>query len=159
MVKWNIKERIMTLKVLELFAGQRSIGKAFEKRGHEVFSIEWDKQHENINWYTDIGSINTQDILDRFGYPDVIWASPDCSSYSIAAISHHRTKEEDGNLAPKSELSKSFIILRKFSFTSSQNFAYSLLGAKLPSSSLVLWCDIAAILYEEQSGEAHITSG
>lgn len=91
------------MKVLELFAGTRSIGKAFEKAGHEVFSIEWDRKHENIDWYADISKITAQDILLRFGQPDVIWASPDCTSYSIAAISHHRTKEPDGNLAAKSE--------------------------------------------------------
>jgi site-specific DNA-cytosine methylase len=94
------------VKVLELFAGTRSIGEAFEKSGHEVFSIEWDKRHENIDWYEDISKITAIDILERFGKPDVIWASPDCTSYSIAAISHHRTKEEDGNLAPKSEYAK-----------------------------------------------------
>ena len=78
------------IKVLELFAGTRSIGKAFEKRGHEVYSVEWDKQHENIDWYADIGKITAQEIIDRFGVPDVIWASPDCTSYSIAAISQDR---------------------------------------------------------------------
>lgn len=91
------------LKVLELFAGQRSIGKAFENKGHEVYSIEWDKKHDNINWYADIGNITAQDIIERFGIPDVIWASPDCTSYSIAAISHHRRRESDGNLSPVSD--------------------------------------------------------
>ncbi|NFS12641.1 DNA cytosine methyltransferase [Clostridium botulinum] len=94
------------MKVLELFAGTRSIGKAFEKNGHEVYSIEWNEDFENIDWNTDIGKIKANDILERFGKPDVIWASPDCTSYSIAAISHHRTKESDGNLAPKSDYAK-----------------------------------------------------
>lgn len=93
------------MKVLELFAGTRSIGKAFE-RGHDVFSIEWDKRFENIDLYADIGTITADDILKNFGRPDVIWASPDCTTYSIAAISHHRRKEDDGNLAPVSEYAK-----------------------------------------------------
>lgn len=95
------------MKVLELFAGTRSIGKAFEARGHEVFSIEWDKSFENIDWHEDIGKITAQDIIERFGKPDVIWASPDCSSFSIAAISHHRRKNpETGNLDPVSDYAK-----------------------------------------------------
>lgn len=94
------------MKVLELFAGTRSIGKAFEKAGHEVFSVEWDKNFEDINMNVDIGKLTAADILAKFGHPDVIWASPDCTSYSIAAISHHRTREESGNLAPKSDYAK-----------------------------------------------------
>ena len=94
------------MKVLELFAGTRSIGKEFEAKGHEVYSIEWDKEHPNIDWYVDIGTITTQDIIDRFGVPDVVWASPDCTSYSVAAISHHRIREDDGNLTPKSDYAK-----------------------------------------------------
>ena len=94
------------MKVLELFAGTRSIGKAFEKRGHEVFSVEWNKDFENIDLYEDIGKITAQDIIEKFGKPDIVWASPDCTSYSIAAISHHRKKEENGNLAPVSEYAK-----------------------------------------------------
>ena len=94
------------MKVLELFAGTRSIGKAFERKGHEVYSIEWDRNFSDINWYEDIGKITAQDIINRFGKPDVIWASPDCTSYSLAAISHHRRKEPDGNLAPITEYAK-----------------------------------------------------
>ena len=92
--------------VLELFAGTRSIGKAFERKGHKVYSIEWGKNFEDIDWYEDIGKITAQDIIERFGKPDVIWASPDCTSYSLAAISHHRRKEPDGNLAPVTEYAK-----------------------------------------------------
>lgn len=91
------------MKILELYAGTRSIGKAFEELGHEVFSIDYDEQHENIDWYADINDVTAEEILKRFGKPDIIWASPDCTTYSIAAISHHRIKEESGNLKPKSE--------------------------------------------------------
>lgn len=94
------------MKVLELFAGTRSIGKAFEAKGHKVYSIEWDKSFSGIDWYEDIGKITAKDILDRFGKPDVIWASPDCTTFSIAAISHHRTKAPDGILLPTSEYAK-----------------------------------------------------
>ena len=95
------------LKVLELFAGTRSIGRAFEQRGHDVFSIEWNKDFENISLYKDISELTAQEIIDSFGRPDVIWASPDCTTFSIAAISHHRRKnEETGNLDPVSDYAK-----------------------------------------------------
>ena len=94
------------MKVLELFAGTRSIGKAFEARGHEVFSVEWDKTFPNISLYADVGNITAEDIIRVFGKPDVIWASPDCTTYSVAAISKHRRKQKDGDLAPISDYAK-----------------------------------------------------
>lgn len=95
------------MKVLELFAGTRSIGKAFEAHGHEVFSVEWDKHFENIDLYADIMTVTADDIIQRFGRPDVIWASPDCTTFSIAAISHHRRKNAvTGNLDPVSEYAR-----------------------------------------------------
>ena len=94
------------MKVLELFAGTRSIGKSFEKKGHKVFSVEWDKQHENIDLYIDINDLTSDMVIEKFGKPDIIWASPDCTTYSIAGISHHRIKEESGNLKPISEKAK-----------------------------------------------------
>ena len=92
--------------ILELFAGTRSIGKAFEAKGHKVYSVEWDKKFKDISLYADIGQLTAEDILREFGQPDVIWASPDCATYSIAAISHHRRREESGNLAPVSDYAK-----------------------------------------------------
>lgn len=95
------------MKVLELFAGTRSIGKAFEARGHEVFSVERNREFANIDWYEDIGKITADDIISRFGHPDVIWASPDCTSYSVAAISKHRRKNKiNGSLDPISDYAK-----------------------------------------------------
>jgi len=87
------------VKVLELFAGTRSIGKAFEKRGHKVFSVEWDHDFKDIDLYEDISKLTAKQVLTLFGRPDVIWASPDCTTYSVAAISYHRRLNKlTGNL-------------------------------------------------------------
>ena len=91
------------MKVLELFAGTRSIGKAFEAKGHEVYSVEWDKNFEDIDLYDDVLKVTAEQIIRDFGHPDVIWASPDCTTYSVAAISKHRRKEANGNLTPISD--------------------------------------------------------
>lgn len=94
------------MKVLDLFAGTRSISKVFEKHGHETFSIDYDEVHENIDWYADILTVTAEDILERFGRPDVIWASPDCTTFSVAAISHHRERLDNGLLIPKTDKAK-----------------------------------------------------
>lgn len=94
------------MKILELFAGTKSISMVFENAGHDTYSIDWDTQHEGIDWYTDIGTVTAHDILDRFGRPDIIWCSPDCTTYLVAAISHHRKKDSSGELLPISEYAK-----------------------------------------------------
>lgn len=72
-----------------------------------MYSVEWNKDFENIDLYADISKVTAQDILEKFGHPDVIWASPDCTTFSIAAISHHRRKNpETGNLDPISDYAK-----------------------------------------------------
>ena len=95
------------MKILELFAVTRSISKVFQSRGHEVFTVEWDKQHDNIDWYTDINNVTAEEILKRFGKPDVIWASPDCTTYSVAGIGYHRNKiKGENHLEPKTDKAK-----------------------------------------------------
>lgn len=92
--------------VLDLFCGTKSIARAFEKRGHTVYTVDWDKQFDPT-LSVDIGTLTVTDIINLCGgVPDVIWASPDCTTYSVAAISKHRRKEDNGNLAPVTDYAK-----------------------------------------------------
>lgn len=96
------------MKLLELFAGTRSISKAFEKYGVETYSIEWNKKFKDISLYDDINNVSSEDIIKLCnGKPDIIWASPDCTTYSVAGISHHRVKnKKTNNLDPISDYAK-----------------------------------------------------
>ena len=85
------------MNLLELFAGSRSIGKAGETLGMNVFSVDW-KNYDGINLSIDVEEMKLTDIPF---VPDIIWASPDCTTYTIASISHHRNGVE-----PKSEYAK-----------------------------------------------------
>lgn len=95
------------MKVLELFAGTCSVGNTFKEHGHEVYEVEWDKKFPNIDKYIDIGMLTAEEIIKDFGRPDIIWASPDCTTFSVAAISKHRRKnKETGNLDPISDYAR-----------------------------------------------------
>ena len=92
------------MKVLELFCGTKSISNAFAERGHEVFTVDWEKDFEPT-LCADIGQLTADDVVQLCGgKPDVIWASPYCTSYSVAGIWHHRRKNtETGELDPISQ--------------------------------------------------------
>jgi hypothetical protein len=95
------------MKLVDFFSGTGSVSKPFAARGWDTFRLDWDKSFEGIDLYADISTITADDIIQKFGRPDVIWASPDCATFSIAAISHHRRKNpETGNLDPVSEYAK-----------------------------------------------------
>lgn len=74
------------MKILELYAGSRSIGKAAKQLNFDVFSSDINN-FESIDYVVDILHFEESEVPF---VPDVIWASPPCTSYSIAAISHHR---------------------------------------------------------------------
>lgn len=77
---------------------------AFRDRGHEVYTVDWNPEfHPTL--VADVGTLTARDVEELCGgKPDVIWASPDCTSYSVAAISRHRRlNPETGSLDPVSE--------------------------------------------------------
>ena len=83
------------MNVLELFAGSRSIGKEAEKLGMNVFSsdlIEFD----GINYPVSILDFDVRKVPFK---PDIIWASPPCTGFSVAAIgrnwNHDKTPKTD----------------------------------------------------------------
>lgn len=83
------------MKVLELFAGSRSIGKVCEELDYEVFSSDIN-DFEGIDYVTDIFDFDVNDVPF---VPDVIWASPPCTYFSVASIGKHWNKDN----TPKSE--------------------------------------------------------
>ena len=87
--------KLKIMKVLELFAGSRSIGLEAEKQGHRVCSIDV-KAFEGIDLVMDCEFITIDDLPF---IPDVVWSGTPCTTYSLAAISHHRNTD----YSPKSE--------------------------------------------------------
>lgn len=82
-------------KILELFAGSRSIGKEAEKMGYEVFSSDIE-QFGDIDYVVDIKEFDT-DVVPFI--PDIIWASPPCTYFSVASIGKHWNEDH----TPKSK--------------------------------------------------------
>ena len=69
------------MRLLELFCGTKSIGRAFEEYGFEVVSLDKDPKFEP--------TIREDILLWDYtiyppGYFDVVWSSPECTQYSIA---------------------------------------------------------------------------
>ena len=79
------------MKVLELFAGSRSIGKVADRLAFDVYSSDIE-QFGGIDYVTDILEFDVTKIPFK---PDIIWASCPCTAFSVAAIGKNWTKVGD----------------------------------------------------------------
>lgn len=81
----------MAKRLLELFCGTKSVGKEYEKAGYEVISLDFNPK---------FNATHIEDILkwDYTQYPkdyfNVIWASPDCTTWSLATGGKYRLKDK-----------------------------------------------------------------
>ena len=83
------------MNILELFAGSRSIGKAAESLGYNVFSSDIN-DFEGIDYVVDILEFDVSRVPFK---PNIIWASPPCTYFSVASIGKHWNQDH----TPKSD--------------------------------------------------------
>ena len=84
-------------RLLELFSGTGSIGRAFAAQGWDVVSVDLDP-HANATHCSDVAEWDYTCV----GRVDVIWASPPCMNYSRArSRGGSRDLEPSDNLARK----------------------------------------------------------
>jgi site-specific DNA-cytosine methylase len=91
--------------VYDFFSGTGSATKAFEDRGHTVIKVELDPYFEADE--RDILSLKADELISKYGQPDFIWASPPCTTFSVASIGKHWNLDKK----PKTEAAKSGINL------------------------------------------------
>lgn len=80
-------------QTIELFSGTRSFSKIAKKRGYKTFTVEIDKYFK-ADLHKNILEVSKKDLPKN---PYVLWASPPCTSFSVASIG----KSWIGNYHPK----------------------------------------------------------
>jgi hypothetical protein len=103
-VSINHKKQIQMmwkLKVLDLFAGSRSMSKEAGGLGHDTFSSDL-IDFGGIDYVCDVLDFDVERLPWR---PDVVWASPPCTGFSVASIGHHWTGGK-GAYIPKTETAR-----------------------------------------------------
>ena len=74
--------------IFDFFAGTGSSTQAFKDAGHTVITFELDEQFD-VTEHIDIMDLTPEYLLEKYGQPDFIWASPPCTAFSVASIGHH----------------------------------------------------------------------
>jgi len=75
------------MKILDLFAGSRSISKVGKELGYECFSSDIEA-FEEIDYIINILDFDVKKVPF---IPNIIWASPPCTTFSVASIGTHWT--------------------------------------------------------------------
>jgi hypothetical protein len=86
--------------IYDFFAGTGSATKAFEEAGHTVIKVELDDYFDADE--RDILQLTAQNLIEKYGHPDFIWASPPCTTFSVASIRHYWS-HVNGKAVPKND--------------------------------------------------------
>jgi hypothetical protein len=73
---------------VELFCGTKSFTKIAKELGHEVYTIDILKELEP-DLCIDINNLTIDMLPEKFKHPDIVWASPPCTTFSVASLRHY----------------------------------------------------------------------
>ena len=90
--------------VFDFFSGTGSSTEGFSEAGDTVIRFELDKQFEATE-HCDIMDLTVEYLLETYGKPDFIWASPPCTAFSVASIGHHWDNSQ-GMPIPRTEAAR-----------------------------------------------------
>lgn len=85
-------------KIIELFCGTKSISSVFDRKGWQTITFDIDGKFEPT-YKVDVDSLEIEWFLENFKDIDVIWASPPCTTFSVASVGRHW----DVNRNPKTQ--------------------------------------------------------
>ena len=96
------------MKVLELFAGSCSFSNVAKEYGYETFTTDYN-DFDGIDYVVDILDFDIDSVPF---WPDIIWASPPCTTFSIASCGYHWNAPDDqGNREPKTEAAETGLLI------------------------------------------------
>lgn len=74
--------------MIEFFSGSKVLSNLFKENGYEVFTVDFnEKLNPDLN--INILDFEIKMLPEEFREPTVIWASPPCTTFSVASISHY----------------------------------------------------------------------
>ena len=94
--------------IFDFFSGTGSSTKAFKDAGDEVYTFELDTSFESTE-HVNILDLTSEYLIEKYGRPDFVWASPPCTSFSVASIGKHWNLDK----TPKTQAAKDSIELVK----------------------------------------------
>lgn len=77
---------------VELFCGTKSFSKVAKELGHETFTVDIDPKLEP-DLVCNILDFKIEMLPEKFRSPNIVWASPPCTTFSVASIGKHWNKD------------------------------------------------------------------
>jgi hypothetical protein len=80
--------RGFAMRIVELFAGTGNVSKAFRASGGSSFTVDIEPSL-SPDLIADVTTLQVSDLPEEFQKPDVVWASPPCTCFSVMSVSRN----------------------------------------------------------------------